>query len=717
MLSPAQEIARALSLPMARVEAALGLLDQGDTLPFIARYRKEATGGLDEVEIGKVDDLRLAIAAREARREAVRSALESTGKLTPEVALRLAGAADLQAIEDLYEPLKEKRRTRGEIAREAGLEPLADRIALGEKGTLAELARRAIADGAKVATSDEALAGAADILAERVGTDADLRAKARADALGRGRFAVAYRKDGKEADPQGTYRDLDGYARPVPQVPPDRVLAALRGEREKALRASIELEDESHRAALERRLVGSIARSAEARTFLAAVAADAWERLLWPRVQVDVRRHLRETAEAASIERFAQNTEELLGAPPLGAVAVLGIDPGYRTGCKLACVDATGRFLEGATIYPTPPRSDLAGSAREVIRLCKAHGIAAIACGRGTGGRETAAFLRDLAKAEPSLGLSVHLVNEAGASIYSASEAAREEFPDLDLTVRGAISIARRLQDPLAELVKIDPKSIGVGQYQHDVDQAELARALERTVERVVNRVGAELNTASACLLAQVSGLGPVLAKRIVAHRDEHGAYPRRKALLDVSGVGPRTFELAAGFLRIAKGTDPLDRTAIHPESYPLVERLAAAVGCPVAELVGDTRRLAGLDPARFVDERYGLPTVQDVLAELRRGGADVRGAIEKVEFDDGVRELTDLKVGLQLNGVVTNVARFGAFVDIGVGKDALIHISKLAKRFVQDPGDVVKVGERVRVRVLEVDLERGRVALERIDG
>jgi uncharacterized protein len=710
-----QMIALALGIHPQHVSAALELLDDGATLPFIARYRKERTGGLDEVQLAAIEEARLRYERLEERRAAILATLAERGKLTPSLREALEAATELQRLEDLYEPHKQKTRTRAEMAREAGLGPLAEAmLTSGERpfSSLEALATEALAAGAKVDDTTAAIGGACDILAEFVADDPDLRARARDACWHEGKLLVAYRRGGAEVDARGVYRDLDGYSRPVPEVPADRVLAALRGERDKALRVTLELDAEPHVLALLGRLMRHAAPDAELRGLLASVAQDAWDRLLWPRVQVDVRRMLREQAETASIEIFATNTEALLLRPPLGAVAVLAIDPGYRTGCKIAALDATGKLLEVATIYPTQPREDLVGSEQVVRRLCAAHGIEVAAVGRGTGGRETAAFLRGLRAPR----LQVYLVDEAGASVYSASELAREEMPDLDLTYRGAVSIGRRLQDPLAELVKIDPRSIGVGQYQHDVDQTALARALERVVLLAVNRVGVQLNTASPQLLSHVAGLGLGIARRIVAHREHQGPFRKRQDLLAVDGLGPRTFEQAAGFLRIAGGEEPLDDTAVHPEAYPLVAQIAGKLGTSPARLVGDERALAKVRPERFASERYGVPTVSLVLAELAAPGRDVRGQLDSVDYTEGVNSIEDLRQGLRLPGVVTNVTRFGAFVDIGIKKDGLVHISQLARHFVNDPTTVVRVGEQLTVEVLEVDAERGRIALRRIE-
>lgn len=707
--APAELIARALKLPARGVAAALELLEGGDTLPFVARYRKERTGGLDEAELAAIEEARLRHKRLEERRQTILATLEERGALSPQLRAALEGATELQRLEDIYEPHKQKRKTRAELARQAGLGDLASWISGGERGRLRELAERAIAAGATAEGPEAALAGAADILAEQVADDPDRRARAREDCWRRGRIAVKYRRGGADKDERGTYRDLDGYGRKLADLPADRVLATLRGEREKILSAKIEMDDARHRQGLLAALTREAHDDRERRDWFAAVADDAWERLLWPRVQVDVRRALREQAEQASIEVFASNTEALLLRPPLGPRPLLAIDPGLRTGCKIAALDASGVVLETATIYPTAPRRDTDGSERVVRRLCAAHGIETAAVGRGTGGRETARWLRSLR--DPAI--EVHLVDEAGASVYSASPLAREELPDLDLTFRGAASIGRRLQDPLAELVKIDPRSIGVGQYQHDVDQTDLARCLERVVQLVVNRVGVRLETASPHLLAQVAGLGPTLARRIVAARGAQGGFRRLRDLLDVDGLGPRTFEQAAGFLRLA-GEEPLDDTGVHPEAYAKVGEMAASLGCQPAELVGDRQRLRGLRAEDFCDERFGLPTLQHALAELAAPGADIRGELEEVTYAD-VSELTDLHVGMSLPGVVTNVTRFGAFVDLGIKKDGLIHISQLADRYVRDPHEIVAPGDTVTVEVLEIDTQRQRVALKRL--
>jgi len=679
-------IASQLQLREGQVSAALALFDDGATVPFVARYRKEATGGLDEVQLAAIQDRQRVAALFDARLATILKTLEESGKLTAALRSAFCGAADLQRLEDLYEPHKVRRRTRAEAAREQGLAPLAEKLLTGRSSP------EALAADAPLPV-EQALDGARDILAEQVALDPAWREQARELAWRHGTLRVSYRSDA--TDDKGAYRALDGFDRPVSRMPADRVLAAFRGEREKQLRIRIELDAEPLKQRMARKL-GHRAGPA-CREWLVGVVGEAWSRLLWTKVQLDVRRQLREEAETVSIEIFARNLEALLMAPPLGSVALIAIDPGYRTGCKVAVLDATGQYLETTVIYPTPPRKDGDGARAAVRRLAERHGASAIAVGNGTGGRETVEALRPLE-------LPLHLVNEAGASIYSASEVARREFAELDLTVRGAISIGRRLQDPLAELVKIEPRSIGVGQYQHDVDQKRLAAALERVVERVVHHVGVQLNTASAELLGAVSGLTPALARKIVTHRNAHGAFADRQALLKVSGLGPRAFELAAGFLRIPGGSQPLDATGIHPETYAVAGRIAQAVGRSTEALIGQPEPLAGLSPEQFADAQFGAPTVLDILEELARPGRDPRGEATAFAFDARVKSIDDLEQGMELPGIVTNVAQFGAFIDLGVKKDGLLHVSKISR--------AIAIGDVVTVEVLGVERERQRISL-----
>ncbi|HEX6764431.1 MAG TPA: Tex family protein, partial [Polyangiaceae bacterium] len=664
---------------------------------------------LDEVQIRSIGERFEYVTELEARRASVLAEIEKQGKLTPELLAKLRAASTKTELEDLYLPFKPKRRTRAVIALERGLGPLADAMWAQANGPAPQELAKSFVDPAKeVADAEAALAGARDICAERLADDAELR----------GRMRAAYLKDGvirvkKRREHEDKTTKFDMYAdfeEPIAKVPSHRFLAIKRGEDENVLLAKFELELEPHLPYARSRV--PVRHGSPWQTELEAVVQDALERLLSAAASVDVRLELKQRSDREAIQVFAQNLRELLLAAPLGEKTVLGIDPGQRTGCKCALVDATGKLLVHETIYLVQGDAALE-KARETLRkLCKTHAPRAVAVGNGTHGRETEAFVREVLKAEGLTEVFCVAVNEAGASVYSASDVAREEFPELDLTVRGAVSIARRLQDPLAELVKVDPKSIGVGQYQHDVSQSALGRKLDDVVESCVTSVGVELNTASAWLLSRVAGIGLTLAKRIVAHRDTHGAFSSRKALLDVSGLGPRTFEQAAGFLRLRGGEHPLDASAVHPERYELVERMAKDLGVPLVSVIGNAALLRRIDLGRYATGDVGEFTLKDILSELDKPGRDPRKSFEPPKFRDDVRTLSDLTQGMELEGVVTNITAFGAFVDIGVHQDGLVHISQLADRFVKDPHEVVKVGDRIQVRVLEVDTARQRIAL-----
>lgn len=703
---PASFIARELSVPERGVAATLALLGEGATVPFIARYRKERTGGLDEVQIRAIEERFAYLKALDERRATVLSAIDAQGKLTPELRRAIETCATKTELEDLYTPYKKKRRTRATVARERGLEPLALRVLAQPRDGDPAREARAFVKG-EVASVEEALAGARDIVAEGVADDPRARAAVRETFLERGRVETTAAR-GKKNE-RSKFEQYYEFAERVDRIPSHRVLAILRGESEGFLRWSIGVDE----ARLVERLFGiaGVRAGSPFAGLMREAVDDAYRRLLTPSVTSDVRSALKERADAAAIEVFADNLRDLLLAAPLGEVPVIGVDPGIRTGCKCVALDATGRFLTNETIYPDRREADAAAS---LVRLVKRHGARALAIGNGTAGRETEAFARGALKDAGLDAVMVVSVNESGASIYSASDVARAEFPDLDLTVRGAISIARRLQDPLAELVKLDPKAIGVGQYQHDVDQKLLAKKLAEVVESCVNRVGVSLNLASASLLAHVAGLGEGLAKKIVAHRDQHGRFARRTELLKVKGLGPKAFEQCAGFLRIADGEHPLDASAVHPERYDLVARMAKDLGTPLAELVGRASLTVRIELARYVDDEVGLPTLRDIVAELEKPGRDPRERFEAPRFRDDVREIGDLEPGMPLEGVVTNVTHFGAFVDVGVHQDGLVHVSQLSDRYVADPRAEVKVGDRVQVRVLEVDLARRRISLTR---
>ncbi len=701
-------IIEATALKPFQVEHTVDLLQEGATVPFIARYRKERTGELDEVQIRDVEELFTYFCELEERRITVLNSIEEQGKLTPELRQRIESSRQKTEIEDLYLPYKPKRRTKATIARERGLEPLADLIAAQEikSGTAEDAALPFINADKEVPDAEAALEGAGHILAERLSDNADARAAVRRLTKEQGTMNSRV-----AADYKGQVTKFEMYydfQEPLKAVPSHRMLAMRRGEKEEVLYLSISAPAEQIHAGLKSRL---ILRESVFGPLLEKVAEDAYRRLIAPSIEVELRLESKERADEAAILVFARNLRELLLAPPAGGKRVLGIDPGFRTGSKLAAVDATGRFLEHVTIYPHIGETRVPQARQDLLRIVETHTIEMIAVGNGTAGREMEIFAREtLAGAGHQL--PVVSVSEAGASIYSASEIAREEFPDLDLTVRGAISIARRLQDPLGELVKVDPKSIGVGQYQHDVSQPMLKKSLEGVVESCVNYVGVDLNTASWALLAYVSGVGPSLARAITRYRDENGQFLSRKALLKVPRFGAKAFEQAAGFLRITGGVHPLDNSAVHPERYKLVETMAADLGASLAELVTDPALVGKIDLKRYVSESVGLPTLNDIIEELKKPGRDPRSKFQTASFRDDIREIGDLREGMVLQGVVTNVTAFGAFVDIGVHQDGLVHISHLAGRYVKDPNDAVKAGQVVKVKVLSADAQRKRISL-----
>ncbi len=707
---PVPALAEELNLPRPSVSAVVKLLAEGATVPFIARYRKEVTGGLDEVQIRAIEERRGYLLELEDRRRTVLGEIERQGKMTDELRRAILTCKSKTDLEDLYLPYKPKRRTRAMIARERGLEPLAERMWAQPLDGSPDAEAQTFVDAAReVPDTLTAIAGARDICAERIAEDANVRKNVR----------EAYGKDGvlrvsKEKEHENKATKFDTYAtyeEKVATMPSHRFLAIRRGEAEGVLKSNLEVEGEPG-------LVEAIQRAAHVNpaspwaSELQRAATDAYRRLLAPSVQSDLRIDLKMVADRGAVEVFAQNLRELLMSAPFGTNTVIGIDPGQRTGCKIVVIDATGKLLHHTLINLV--QGDMAVERAKVTlrELCKKYEPRAIAVGNGTHGRETEAFAREVLAAEGLKDILCVSVSESGASIYSASDVAREEFPDLDLTVRGAISIARRLQDPLAELVKLDPKSIGVGQYQHDVHQPMLAKKLDDVVESCVNQVGVEVNTASAPLLARVAGIGPSLAKKIVAHRDQNGPFASRQALLSVSGLGPRTFEQAAGFLRVRGGAHPLDASAVHPERYALVEKMASDLGVPVTSLVGDASAVSRIDMRRYQGDGVGEFTLADIVSELKKPGRDPRSVFEPPRFRDDVRTMDDLKPGMELEGVVTNVTAFGAFVDIGVHQDGLVHVSQLADRFIREPSEVVKVGDKLHVRVLEVDLARKRIAL-----
>jgi uncharacterized protein len=707
--NPVPQVAADLNLDPKSVDAVVRLLAEGATVPFIARYRKEATGGLEDVAIVAIEERATYVRELEERRRTILDQIEKQGKLTPELRKTIETCMEKARLEDLYLPYKPKRRTRATIAKERGLEPLADFIWLqAGKGSPVQAAAAFVSEEKGVSDVEGALAGARDICAERISDDADVRAMVRETYAKSGMVSVGKTKEHAES-----VTKFDMYAsfeEPVASIPSHRFLAIRRGEQEGVLRSQLKIDDEETGDRLLGRL--RVRKGDPWSEQLELAARDSLKRLVMPSVESDVRVDLKLSADKAAVEVFALNLRQLLLSAPLGTKTVVGIDPGQRTGCKVAVVDDTGKIVDHTVLYLVQGDQAVA-KARETLRLiCKTHRPAAIAVGNGTHGRETEAFVREVLASEGLKETFTVSVSEAGASVYSASEIARTEFPDLDVTVRGAISIARRLQDPLAELVKIDPKSIGVGQYQHDVHQPMLARKLDQVVESCVNLVGVELNTASVPLLSRVAGLSPTVAKRIVAHRDKKGAFRSRKELLAVTGVGPRTYEQAAGFLRIREAEHPLDASAVHPERYGLVEQMAKDLGVALRDLVGNAQLAGKIDWRKYVTSDVGEPTLRDILSELAKPGRDPRDSFEPPKFRDDVRTMEDLIVGMELEGVVTNVTAFGAFVDVGVHQDGLVHVSKLSDRFVRDPNEVVKVGDKIAVRVMEVDLQRKRISL-----
>jgi uncharacterized protein len=691
-----------------QIKHTIELLQEGATVPFIARYRKEQTGELDEVQIRLIEEQLTYFCELEERKTTVLKTIVEQGKLTPELREKIEASRLKAEVEDLYLPFKPKRRTKATIARDRGLEPLADIIAAQEltAGTVEEVANPFIDPEKDVPDATAALEGAGHILAEHLADYADARAMVRRLSREHGIMTSRVASDHKgQVSKFEMYYD---YQEPLKAVPSHRMLAMRRGEKEEVLILSITAPIEQILSGLKSRL---ILRDSIFKPLLELVAEDAYKRLIATSIEVELRLESKERADEAAIQVFARNLRELLLAPPVGGKRVLGVDPGFRTGSKLAAVDANGRFLEHVTIYPHIGEGRVLQAKQDLLRLIKTHGIEMIAVGNGTAGREMEIFARETLTAV-GLQLPIVSVSEAGASIYSASDIAREEFPELDLTVRGAISIARRLQDPLGELVKVEPKSIGVGQYQHDVNQNILKRSLDGVVESCVNYVGVDLNTASWALLAYVSGVGPSLAKAITRYRDENGSFTARKALLKVPRFGAKAYEQAAGFLRIRDGKNPLDNTAVHPERYALVETMATVLGVTLSQLVSDTALADKIDLKHYVTDSIGLPTLSDIIEELKKPGRDPRSQFQTASFRDDIREITDLKEDMILQGVVTNVAAFGAFVDIGVHQDGLVHISHLANRYVKDPHDAVKAGQIVKVKVLSVDARRKRISL-----
>ncbi|WP_347554294.1 Tex family protein [Robbsia sp. KACC 23696] len=712
-----QRIATELAVQPRQVAAAVGLLDEGATVPFIARYRKEITGNLDDTQLRTLEERLTYLRDMEDRRATILQSIDEQGKLDATLRAAIEAADSKQTLEDLYLPYKPKRRTRAQIAREAGLEPLAD-LLLADPSRDPQTEAQAYVDAEKgVADTKAALDGARDILSERFGETADLLAKLRAELWQRGIVASTV-VPGKELEEGEKFRDYYDYSEAIGTVPSHRALALFRARNlgilgvklglGKALDTQVphpcELTIASH--------VGIRNNGRPADKWLSDVCRWSWRVKVQPYLENELLGRLRDTAETEAITVFARNLKDLLLAAPAGPKAVIGLDPGIRTGVKVATVDRTGKLLATDTIYPHEPRRDWEGSIARLARMAQATGAELISIGNGTASRETDKLAADLMARHPELKLTKIVVSESGASIYSASELAAKEFPDLDVSLRGAVSIARRLQDPLAELVKIDPKAIGVGQYQHDVNQRELARSLDAVVEDCVNAVGVDVNTASVALLARVSGLNALLARNIVDYRDANGAFASREALRKVPRLGDKTFEQAAGFLRVNAGANPLDRSAVHPEAYPVVERMLAKIGRTAAELLGNRDILQRITPTEYVDDRFGLPTIRDILNELEKPGRDPRPEFKTASFKEGIEKVSDLEPGMILEGVVTNVAAFGAFVDIGVHQDGLVHVSALSTRFIRDPHEIVKAGQVVQVKVIEVDVKRQRIAL-----
>ncbi|CAM3947283.1 Tex family protein [Kibdelosporangium persicum] len=715
-LSIDQRIAEELGVREHQVKAAVDLLDGGATVPFIARYRKEVTGMLDDAQLRTLEERLRYLRELEERRVAILDSVRSQGKLTDELEQQIRAADSKARLEDIYLPYKPKRRTKAQIAREAGLEPLADQL-LADPTLDPQATAAGFVDAEKnVKDAAAALEGARAILVERFGEDADLIGDLREHMWSRGRLAAKVREGKEEAGAK--FADYFDFAEPLTKLPSHRILAMFRGEKEEILDLTLNPEPDDEPPAgpsdYEIRIAAKFGiddKGRPADKWLADTVRWAWRTRILVHLGIDLRMRLRNAAEEEAVRVFAANLRDLLLAAPAGTRATMGLDPGFRTGVKVAVVDGTGKVVATDTIYPHEPRRAWDESIHKLAVLCKQHKVELIAIGNGTASRETDKLAGDLLKAHPDLRLTKVMVSEAGASVYSASAYASAELPGLDVSLRGAVSIARRLQDPLAELVKIDPKSIGVGQYQHDLSEGKLSRSLDAVVEDCVNAVGVDVNTASAPLLTRVSGIGEGLAENIVLHRDTHGPFRSRSALKDVPRLGPKAFEQCAGFLRIPDGDDPLDASSVHPESYPVVRRILDATKTDVRSLIGSPT-LKKLRPQDFVDEKFGLPTITDILAELDKPGRDPRPAFKTASFADGVEKISDLRPGMTLEGVVTNVAAFGAFVDIGVHQDGLVHVSAMSRNFVKDPRDVVKPGDIVKVKVLEVDIPRKRIGL-----
>ncbi len=700
----AKRISDLLNINIKYVDNTLELLDSGCTIPFISRYRKERTGGLDEVQITQIYELNERMKETAKRKETIIKTISEQGKLTPELEKRINECWEPEVLEDIYMPYKPKRRTRAQVARENGLEPLATIIMLQRDNAPETTARKFINENVK--SEEDAIKGALDIIAENVSEDERSRSQLR-NAFRRGAIITSkVIKSKADTDEAAKYSDYFDFSEPLKRCSSHRLLAMRRGEKDGILRVSISADDEECVEKLKRLFVRGYGRCS---TLVGEAVADSFKRLLKPSIETEFATMSKENADGDAIAVFAENLRQLLLAAPLGQKRVMGIDPGFRTGCKVVCLDEQGNLLHHEAIFPHPPRNEQIEASTQIKEMVKKYGVEAIAIGNGTASRETNKFVKTLGLADS---IQVFTVSEDGASVYSASKTAREEFPDKDVTVRGAVSIGRRLMDPLAELVKIDPKSIGVGQYQHDVDQAKLKKSLDLTVESCVNSVGVNLNTASKHLLTYVSGLGPTLAQNIIDYRTANGAFSSRSQLLKVPRLGPSAFEQSAGFLRIPDAKNPLDNTAVHPESYKIVEKMAKDCGCSVTELIKDKDKRKSIRLDRYVSEKVGMPTLTDIMAELEKPGRDPREQLEEFEFDPNVSTPDDLVEGMVLPGIVTNITNFGAFVDIGVHQDGLVHISQLADRYVSDPTQVVKLHQHVMVKVIEVDRRRNRISL-----
>ena len=695
-------ISEQTSISIHQVKATIALLDDGATIPFISRYRKEKTGSLNETQIQTIALTYEKAQELDKRKQSILSTIEQQGKLTNELRSKIEAIMDANELEDIYLPYKPKRRTKAEIAREAGLEPLAKIIMALRCNDIQHDAKRFINN--KIASIDEAITGACDIIAEWISENTSIRNIIRKEF---DRSAVISCKPvkGKEEE-AANYQNYFNYTSPLKRCASYRILAMRRGEKEGLLQVSIDADKEYIIPKIEQRIIRNQSPVAD---ILRTTIADSYKRLLKPSIENEFAASSKETADDSAISLFADNARQLLFAPPLGKKRVLAIDPGYRTGCKVVCLDEQGNLLHNDTIYPTPPRSEYAISSKKITSMVEAYKIDAIALGNGTASRETEAFLQSLRYPRP---INIYVVSEDGASIYSASKLAREEFPDKDVTVRGAVSIGRRLLDPLAELVKIDPKSIGVGQYQHDVDQTKLKKSLDFTVESCVNSVGVNLNTASKELLTYVSGLGPALAQNIVKYRAENGDFTERKDLLKVPRLGQKAYEQSAGFLRIPGATNPLDNTAVHPENYSLIERMANDNHCSINDLISQKSVREQIDLNKYISDTVGLPTLLDIMNELEKPGRDPRKGVAVLKFDDSIKTINDLKVGMELNGIVTNITQFGVFVDFGIKENGLVHISEISNKYISNPAEIVKIHQHVKVKIKNIDIERKRIAL-----